>query len=72
MHSWAALDQKHYNEFKDIVEFMISEKGCHCLLHDKAAEKILTCLYDANEKTICQLIIQFLEHPEQAPSNHLS
>ena len=21
---------------------MISEKGCHCLLHDKAAEKILT------------------------------
>ncbi len=23
----AALDQEHYNEFKDIVEFMISEKA---------------------------------------------
>ena len=64
----AALDQEHSNEFKDIVEFMISEKDVTASYMIKRQKKILTCLYDANEKTICQLIIQFLEHPEQTPS----
>ena len=35
----AALDQEHYNEFKDIVGFMISEKAVTASYMIKRAKK---------------------------------
>lgn len=64
----ASMDQERYNQFKDIMEYMISEKAVTASYLIKWRKKHLANLYDANEKTLCKLTIQFLEYPDTTPS----
>lgn len=64
----ATMDQRSFNEFRSIVDYMIAEKSVTTSYMLKQRKKVLNELYDANEKVICKLTIQFLEQPDKTPS----